>query len=97
MVKEIAPGLTPDLVDLIFDYVVAEFPELAERAKELKVAARKEFRGETAYIPRRSETERKRLIQDVMATFNGRNATEIGRRLQISRATVYRIIKTEGK
>lgn len=97
MVREISPGLTPDLVDLIFDYVVAEFPELAQRAEELKVAARKEFRGEAAYIARRSETDRQKLVGDIMATFNGRNATEIARRLKISRSTVYRIIKTAGK
>lgn len=97
MVKEVSPGLTPDLVDLIFDYVVAEFPELAARASELKLAARQEFGGETAYIPRRSEAERRKLVSEVLSSFNGRNASEVGRRLRISRATVYRIIKTSGK
>jgi predicted transcriptional regulator YheO len=29
--------------------------------------------------------------------FNGRNATEIARRLKIGRATVYRMVKTAGE
>jgi Mor family transcriptional regulator len=31
-----------------------------------------------------------------MVLFNGRNAAEVARRLNISRASVYRIIKTPG-
>jgi Mor family transcriptional regulator len=45
---------------------------------------------------RRSQTERDRMVAEVMVLFNGRNAAEVARRLNISRASVYRIIKTPG-
>lgn len=87
----------PDLVDAIFEFIVDEFPELATRADELKVLARREFSGIATYIPRRSNQERDRIVREVMSAFNGRNATEVARRLGISRASVYRIIKTAGQ
>lgn len=91
------PGLdSPDLVDAIFDYVVAEFPEIRERAAALRGAVREEFRGIETYIPQRSTSERQKLVHEVLRLFNGRNATEVARRLNISRATVYRYIKTAG-
>lgn len=86
----------PDLIDLIFDYIVAELPEMRERAEALKEFARREFAGDRTYIPRRSPADRERVVLLVLELFNGRNATEIARRLKISRASVYRIIKTEG-
>ena len=86
----------PDLVDAIFAYIFAEFPELAARINEMKDATRKEFSGIETYIPRRSPAERDRIAGEVLSLFNGRNATEVARRLGIGRATVYRIIKTDG-
>lgn len=86
----------PDLIDRIFDYIVADMPEMRDRAEALKECARREFAGIETYIPRRSDGERKRVVLLVLELFNGRNATEIARRLKISRASVYRIIKTEG-
>jgi Mor family transcriptional regulator len=85
-----------DLVDAIVEYISSEFPEMAAKVVELKVAVRAEFSGSFTYIPRRSATERAKLVGDVMSLFNGRNAAEVARRLGIGRATVYRIIKTEG-
>ena len=85
-----------DLVDRIFDYILEEFPEMrtsVERLDELKTATRAEFRGENAYINSRAPTERQRQVAEVLRLFNGRNATEVARRLHISRATVYRYIK----
>lgn len=96
MVNFAAGIAPPDLVDLIFDYILAEFPEMAQRAVVLKEATRKEFSGDTTYIPRRSPTERQKMVNEVLRLFNGRNATEIARRLNISRSTVYRLIKTAG-
>lgn len=87
----------PDLIDAIFEFIVLEFPEMRERALVLKESARKEFAGIETYIPRRSQAERDQMVRDVMSSFNGRNATEVARRLNISRASVYRIIKTDGK
>jgi Mor family transcriptional regulator len=83
----------PDLIDRIFDYIVAEMPEMRERAQALKETARREFGGMELYIPRRSDADRQRLALLVLELFNGRNATEIARALNISRASVYRVLK----
>jgi Mor family transcriptional regulator len=88
---------SPDLIDAIFDFVVAEWPHMAADAMALKESVRREFAGIEHYIPRRSKAERDRIANQVLALFNGRNATEVARRLQISRSSVYRIIKTPGK
>ena len=87
----------PDLVDMIFDYILAEFPDMADRVEFLKEATRNEFAGAMSYVPQRSQTERQKLVNEVLRLFDGRNAREIARRLQISRATVYRLIKTSGR
>ena len=88
----------PDLVDRIFDYIVEQFPEIqAERLEELKKSTRDEFRGAEYYIPSRSPTDRQQMVEEVLKLFNGRNATEIARRLQIGRATVYRWVKQAGR
>ena len=89
-------GADQDLVDAIFEYIFVEFPEFAARAVSLKESIRKDFSGDRAYIPRRSQAERERTVNEVLTLFNGRNASEIARRLNIGRTTVYRIIKTEG-
>jgi len=86
----------PDLIDSIFAFIAIEFPEMKERAAELKQMTRREFAGIETYIPRRPKAERDRIMLEVMRLFNGRNATEVARRLKISRASVYRIIKTDG-
>jgi Mor family transcriptional regulator len=87
----------PDLVDRIFDYIVAQLPELAGRASEVKGAVRAEFAGEKAWVAKRSSSERQQLAHKVLAIFNGRNATEVCRQLKISRATVYRLLKQQGR
>lgn len=90
----------PDLVDRIFDYILAEFPRIgelgAEKVDELKVSVRSEFKGEECYIAGRPATARQQQVAQVLALFNGRNASEVARRLNISRATVYRLIKQPG-
>lgn len=84
----------PDLVDRIFDYLLAEFPQLGgAQIDKAKGAVRAEFGGEDVYIPARGAIERQRLVAEVLSLFNGRNATEIARRLGISRASVYRFLK----
>lgn len=85
-----------DLVDAIFAFIEEEFPQLAPRTAQLKEDVRREFRGIEIYIPRRSNASRAKLTREVLSLFNGRNASEIARRLGIGRATVYRIIKQEG-
>jgi len=96
----------PDLVDRIFDYILSD-PVLSaamQRASaaektsvpKLKAAVRAEFKGEECYIAGRPATARQELAVKVLALFNGRNASEVARRLSISRATVYRHIKQAG-
>lgn len=83
----------PDLVDRIFDYLLAEVPALAGSADRLKQAVRSEFAGEECYVQGRS---RESTAASVLALFNGRNASQVARELGISRATVYRAIKQPG-
>ena len=91
----------PDLVDRIFEYIFSD-PAMAAAVQShakvgdtpiqsLKDSVRAEFAGERQYI-----TKRRTHAGQVLALFNGRNATEVARRLSISRATVYRIIKQPG-
>lgn len=87
----------PDLVDRIFDYLLAEFPALSADGSSLRnarAAVRAEFGGEEVYIPKKNNHE---LAGDVLRLFNGRNADEVARRLGISRRTVYRYLKQPGK
>lgn len=87
----------PDLVDRIFDYLLSEFPQLAGdvgRVQRAQSAVRAEFAGEEVYIQKRSSHD---IAEEVLRLFNGRNATEVARRLGIHRATVYRYLKQPGK
>lgn len=87
----------PDLVDRIFEYLLAEFPQLAgdaARVEKAQAAVRAEFAGEEVYIQKRSSKD---IAAEVLRMFNGRNATEVARRLRIHRATVYRYLKQAGK
>lgn len=97
----------PDLVDRIFEYIFSD-PAMAkalqamaatgeQKVGQLKTAVRAEFRGEECYIAGRPATARQQTVAQVLALFNGRNASEVARRLGIGRATVYRIIKQAGQ
>lgn len=86
----------PDLVDKIFDYLVDLLPELKQTPAEVTEARRKvrsEFSGIETYVRKRDARD---LSAQVLALFNGRNATEVARRLGISKATVYRCLKQPG-
>ncbi|MDP4074956.1 Mor transcription activator family protein [Acidovorax sp. A1169] len=84
----------PDLVDRMFDYLSAEFPQIAgEQLSAAKSAVRAEFCGEEVYIPARGAVERQRQVAQVLSLFNGRNATDVARQIGISRSSVYRFIK----
>lgn len=101
------PAAEPDLVDRIFDYILAD-PALAQAIKQtsvdhgqsikkLKYAVRAEFQGEECYIAGRPATARQETAVTVLRLFNGRNATEVARKLNVSRATVYRYLKQPGR
>lgn len=101
-----APG-EPDLVDRIFDFLLSD-PSMAravqamakanqQPVQQIKDAVRAEFSGERCYIPSAAATDRQKKVSDVLSLFNGRNATEVARRLQISRTSVYRYIRQARK
>lgn len=88
---------SPDLVDRIFEYLLTEFPQIAgnaERVQKAEAAVRAEFAGEEVYIQKRSSRD---LAREILQHFNGRNATEVARRLGVSRRTVYRYLKQPAK
>lgn len=87
----------PDLVDRIFDYILAEFPQISASVQKHKAAVRAEFKGEECYIAGKPATARQQQVSQVLALFNGRNASEVARRLQIGRTTVYRVLKQHGR
>lgn len=86
----------PDLIDRIFDYLVAEVPTMrcagGRQLTEMKKAVRAEFSGSQVYLRKRPTD----LAHQVLRHFNGRNASEVARRLGISKATVYRYLKQPG-
>jgi Mor family transcriptional regulator len=80
-----------DFVDHVFTYLLREFPHLAgPQFAKAKRAVREHLGGDRVYISRRSSEA---LAHQVLSLFNGRNATEVARSLNISRATVYRVLK----
>lgn len=86
-----------DLIARMVSYVVNVEPALAKRRAQITDDLRKEFGGERWYVPSRHKTERQERITAILATFNGRNASEVARKLNVSRATVYRVLKQPGR
>jgi DNA invertase Pin-like site-specific DNA recombinase len=95
MVTDAAIG-DSDLVEMVVGFIIEMCPELHARQEQLKAEIRTEFSGLITYIPRRSIEQRRRTAEQVLTMFNGRNATEVARKLGVGRATVYRIIKQAG-
>lgn len=88
----------PDFVDRVFDYLLTEFPQIAgPRFAKAQRAMREEFCGERIYVRGRSDRDRQALVAEVLALFNGRNASQVARQLRIGRTTVYRILKQAGQ
>lgn len=92
-----APPCLPegaDFVDRVFAYLLAEFPQIAgPRFAQAERAVREELAGERVYVSARGVGDRQALAREVLSLFNGRNASEVARRLNIGRATVYRLLK----
>jgi transcriptional regulator of acetoin/glycerol metabolism len=85
-----------DLVDGIFAYLLELLPEIRDQAPELKVAIRRHIGGQRHYV-RATESDPDSTAREVLRLFNGRNATEVARRLNIGRTTVYRFLKQHGR
>jgi DNA-binding NtrC family response regulator len=88
----------PDFVDAVFAFILGEFPHLfvgksPDQVDQAKRRTRETFGGREVYVrtPQRDAVDQ--LVAQVLERFNGRNATEVARVLQISRATVYRLLK----
>lgn len=87
------------MVDRIFEYLLAEFPHLAgdmDRIEKAQASVRAEFAGEEVYIAKSSPQGRADTAREVLRLFDGRNASEVARRVGISRASVYRYLKQSG-
>jgi DNA-binding NtrC family response regulator len=85
----------PDLVDRLIAAVVERAPELAPQVAELEAAVREQFAGDRGWVRKRNAS-RPDLARQVLQHFNGRNVTETARVLNISRATVYRMLRVPG-
>jgi len=99
-VRELLAGRVsdPDLVDRIFELLLELCPEIPRtQLEDARQAAREEFAGSDTYIPKRSPTAKQQKVEACLAMFNGRNATEVARRLEMSRAWVYRVLKQAGR
>lgn len=89
-----APG-EADLIDRMIEYLRDILD--ADVLDQVRADLRAEFAGDEVYIPRVPRTERQQRVATVLRLFDGRNATEVARRLGISRATVYRVLKQAGR
>lgn len=85
----------PDFVTAMFDLLCETHPEVAEGREDMEAAVRHHFKGLRATVKDRPDSDT--LARRVLALFNGRNAREVARRLRISRAHVYRVLKQAGK
>jgi len=81
-----------DLVDRIFELLRGTLPGGVD-LEVAKSAVREEFGGEVTTVHKISPIEKARIRYEVLRQFNGQNATELARKLGISRATVYRLLK----
>lgn len=83
-----------DLVTAIFDLLEEKSADIQGSRVQLESAVREHFSGMRGTITAKPDavTTAKR----VLSMFNGRNTSEIARKLDISRQHVYRILKQPG-
>lgn len=86
-----------DLVDRLFEYMLELVPGLAGQAHEIKQGLRAHVGAGEHYVKSVVSEERRAQAQEALRLFNGRNASEVARRLNISRASVYRYLKQAGQ
>jgi predicted transcriptional regulator YheO len=91
------PGEQADAVERIVELLSELLPEIvdSDRLRSLRQMIRDELAGDRPYFRKRPPMAMLRL--QVLEMFNGRNASEVARRLGISRATVYRLLKQPGR
>ncbi len=84
----------PDLVDRVWDYLLRNLPEIKPRETAIKAELRAEFGGQEVYVRKERAAS---ISAEIGKIYNGRNATEVARRLGISRVSVWRHLKQAGK
>lgn len=86
-----------DVLDRFVAQLYETVPDLdprdRKRIKGFVAKLRQEFGGDRVYV-RKDVTVVRR--ERALELFNGRNASEVARELGVSRATVYRLLKTPG-
>jgi len=90
-----------DFVDRVWQYLLTTWPtRLADippnEVEQIKHQIRRDERGDH-YVSPASEAARQHQAKQILTLFNGRNATEVARRVGCSRAKVYRVLKQAGK
>lgn len=85
---------TRDLVTAIFDVLIENNPELAEKREEGEAAVRHRLGGLRGTVLAKPDSDT--MATRVLSLFNGRNAREVARKLGIGRASVYRYLKQAG-
>jgi transcriptional regulator of acetoin/glycerol metabolism len=92
-------GSAPEATDFVTDLLdtLSRAGLLADDARaEADRALRGHFKHGTYYVAASAPADRDALARSVLAKFNGRNARQVARELNISRATVYRRLKQPG-
>lgn len=87
------PPSDEDLITAVLDYLCQRLPDAAAHRADWEAALRADFGGRRHYVPTKPAATRDQLAQQILALYNGRNASQIARRLRIGRATVYRVLK----
>ena len=92
----------PDFVDRVWQYMLTQWPLQLQgippdQVEDVKQRIREAERGERPYITPAGVAQRQRRAEQILALFNGRNAAEVARELNIGRATVYRTLKQSGR
>lgn len=93
-VEEIEAVIAKVTAEVVADSPHEIGPQIAIRVGQWM---RTNMPGTAGYIGGQSAAARRARHDQVRRMFNGRNATEIARKIGISRATVYRILKTSGE
>jgi Mor family transcriptional regulator len=86
-----------DLVDRIIMMLCEMRPEWRRDPKalqEAEAAVRAELGGQRHYVRAPQQPD---VAREILLRFNGRNVSEVARRLGIGRATVYRVIRQAGR
>lgn len=93
-----SPSASPDREDIITQILemvqreCGHLPELQDKLTEIEQEARKMFGGSRHYAA--TYRDRQVLVAMIRDNYTGRNVQQLAVRYGVSRATVYRIVKT---